>query len=110
MQNPSVHRVYQPGKPRFQLRQGEEGISLFDAELVTPAEILPHYRPGSRVTTQEIATIESFGLKVVETPGDPGLPDLLRNNHLEIRPGDAMTRKQFKATLKALEQAIGGSP
>ena len=106
----SVHRVYQPGKPLFQLRQGEEGISLFDAEQVTEADILPSFRDGSLVATVEVATIESFGLNVVPTPGDPGLPELLRDNHLDILPGDGMTRHQFKAALKALDQAIGGSP
>jgi hypothetical protein len=106
----SVHRVCQPGKPRFQLRQGEEGISLFDAEQVTVAEVLPTFRAGSLVTTVEVATIESFGLKVMATPGDPDLPDLLRDNHLDILPGDGMTRNQFKAALKALEQSLGGSP
>jgi hypothetical protein len=96
--------------PRFQLRQGEEGLSAFDAEKVTPADILPSFRPGSLITTQEISTIEAFGLIVLKTPGDPKLPQLLQDNHMEIRPGDGMTRKQFKAALQALEQATGGSP
>jgi hypothetical protein len=102
--------VYNPGKPRFQLRQGEEGLSGFDAEKVTPAEILPSFRAGSLITTQDISTIESFGLSVVKTPGDPTLPQLLQDNHMEIRPIDGITRKQFKAALRALEQAIGSSP
>jgi len=107
---PSVHRVYNVGKPRFQLRQGEEAISAFDAEKLTPADILPSFRPGSLIATQEISTIESFGLMVVRTPGDPKLPQLLQDNHLEIRPGDGMTRNQLKAALRALEQKIGESP
>ena len=106
----SVHRVYQPGKPRFQLRQGEEGISLFDAGKVTTGDILPNFRAGSLVTTVEVAAIESFGLRVVESPGDPSLPDLLQNNHLDILPGDGMARNQFKTALKALEQSLGGLP
>lgn len=110
MPEPSVHRVYNAGKPRFQLRQGEEAISVFDAEKLTPADILPSFRPGSLIATHEISTIESFGLIVVHTPGDPKLPQLLRDNHWEIRPGDGMTRNQFKAALRALEQMIGGSP
>jgi hypothetical protein len=101
---------YTPGKPRFQLRQGEEAISVFDAEKVSPADILPSFRPDSLVATYEISIIESFGLTAVHTPGEPTLPQLLQDNHLEIQPGDGMTRKQFKAALRALEQAIGGSP
>jgi hypothetical protein len=107
---PSVYRVYNAGKPRFQLRQGEEALSVFDAEKLTPADILPSFRPGSLIATQEISTIESFGLIVVHTPGDPKLPQLLQDNHKDIRPGDGMTRNQFKAALRALEQMIGGSP
>lgn len=110
MAEPRVHRVYNAGKPRFQLRQGEEAISVFDAEKLTPADILPSFRPGSLIATQEILKIESFGLLVVHTPGDPKLPQLLRENHMDIRPGDGMTRKQFKAALRALEQMIGVAP
>ena len=107
MAEPSVHRVYNAGKPRFQLRPGEEAISVFDAEKVTPADILPSFREGSLIATNEISTIESFGLIVVHTPGDPKLPQLLQDNHMDIRPGDGMTRTQFKAALRALEQMIG---
>lgn len=110
MPEPSIHRVYNAGKPRFQLRQGEAGLSVFDAEKVTLADILPSFRVGSLITTQEIALIESFGLSVVHTPGDPMLPQLLQDNHMEIHAGDGMTRKQFKVALRALEQATGGSP
>jgi hypothetical protein len=38
------------------------------------------------------------------------LPQLLQDNHMEIRPRPGMTRKQFKAALRALEQAIGATP
>ena len=110
MAEPSVHRVYTAGKPRFQLRQGEEAISAFDAERLTPTDILPSFRPGSLITTQEISTIESLGLIVVHTPGDSKLPQLLQDNHVDIRPGDGMTRNQFKAALRALEQMMGWSP
>lgn len=54
---PSAHRVYTAGKPRFQLRQGEEAISAFDAEKVTPADILPSFRSGSLITTVQISII-----------------------------------------------------
>jgi hypothetical protein len=31
--NPSgLHRVFEDGKPKFQLRKGEEGLSVFDAD------------------------------------------------------------------------------
>src|SRR5688500_2724326 len=97
MAEPSVHRVYNAGRPRFQLRRGEEAISVLDAEKLTPVDILPSFRPGSLIATQTIATIESFGLVVARTPGDPKLPQLL-------------TRNQFKAALRALEHMLGGSP
>ena len=106
----NIHRVYTVGKPRFQLRQGEDGLLAFDAAKVTPADILPSFRAGSLITTQEIGFVESFGLSVVKTPGDPDLPQLLRDNHMEILAGPNMTRKQFKAALRDLEQAVGGSP
>jgi len=107
---PSVHRVYTPGKPRFQLRQGEEAISAFDAEKTIPADILPSFRPGSLIATQKISAMEALGLAVVHAPSDPMLPQILQENHMEIRPGEGMTRKQFKAALRALEQTMGGSP
>ena len=107
MAGPSIHRVYNAGKPRFQLRQGEEGLSVFDADKVTPADILPSFRPDSLVTTHEISTIESFGLSVVRTAGNPALPRLLQENHMEIRPIEGLTRKQFKEALRRLEQATG---
>src|SRR4051812_10887567 len=91
-----VHRVFEKGKPRFQLRQGEEGVSVFDARKVKPEDILPSFREGSLITTQDTEWIESFGLRVVKTPGDLQLPRLLRDNHAVIGPGEGMTRKQFK--------------
>jgi hypothetical protein len=102
--------VYNPGKPRFQLRKGEEAISVFDAEKATPADILPSFRSGSLISTHAISTIESFGLVVLHTPGDPKLPQLLQDNHMDIRPVDGMNRDQFKAALKALENSIGVIP
>jgi RHS repeat-associated protein len=101
----AFHRVYEAEKPAFQLRKGEEGLSVFDAEKVTPADVLPSFREGSLVTTQQRQLIESFGLKVEKTLGDESLPQLLRENHFEIGPGDGMTRNQFKQALKSLEQA-----
>jgi thiamine kinase-like enzyme len=100
-----VYRVGEPGKPRFQLRQGEEGLSVFDARHVQPEDVLPAFRPGSLVVALEVEWLESFGLQVAKTPGEPRLPKLLQDNHAVICPGTGMTRKQFKQTLKALEDA-----
>jgi hypothetical protein len=105
--NPSaVHRVFEDGKPKFQLRKGEEGLSVFDADKLLEEDILPNFRPGSRLTTQHCQFIESFGLKIAKTPGDSSLPQKPQENHWQIHPGDAMTRNQFKAALKMLEVAV----
>jgi hypothetical protein len=105
--NPSaVHRVFEEGKPKFQLRKGEEGLSVFDADKLLDEEILPNFRPGSRLATRQLQFIESFGLKIEKTRGDWNLPQKLQKNHWEIRPGDTMTRNQFKAALKNLEDAM----
>jgi hypothetical protein len=105
--NPSeLHRVFEEGKPKFQLRKGEEGLSVFDADELLEHEILPNFRPGSRLATQQCAFIEGFGLKVEKADGDPSLPQKLREHHWEIRPGERMTRHQFKTALKKLEAAV----
>jgi hypothetical protein len=101
----AVHRVFREGKPKFQLRKGEEGLSVFDADKLLEAEILPNFRSGSRLSTQQRQFIESFGLKIEKTPGDSSLPQNLQENHWEIHPGDGMTRNQFKATLRMLDDA-----
>jgi hypothetical protein len=87
------------------LRQGEEGLSVFDARHVKPEDIVPAFRPGSSVLSQDVEWLESFGLQLVKTPGDPQLPKLLQDNHAIICPGKGMTRKQFKQALKLLEAA-----
>ena len=61
--NPSVHLVYLDGKPKVQLRQGEDGLSVFDAEKTTSTDILPFFRAGSLLVTMEIALIESYGYR-----------------------------------------------
>jgi hypothetical protein len=102
-----VVRVAEPGKPAFQLRKGEEGISVFDPQSVTPplteAEILDSFRPGSQAIMRSVAEIEQRGLLVVPIPGAGPLPERLRKAHAEIRPGPGMTRPQFKEILKELE-------
>jgi hypothetical protein len=105
--NPSaVHRVFEEGKPKFQLRKGEEVLSVFDADSLLVHEILASFRPGSRLITPPSRVIESFGLKIEKTRGDENLPQSLQENHWEIRPGDTMTRKQFKVALNALEDTV----
>jgi hypothetical protein len=63
-----VLRVAAPGKPAFQLRKGEEGISVFDLQAVTPplteAEVLACFRAGSQAILRSIAEIEQKGLQV----------------------------------------------
>ena len=100
---PAVHRVVTPGKPQFQLRKGEEGLSVFDASKVTPEQVVPHFREGSGVTTKTVGEIESHGLKVEQTPGHPDLPQHLKDAHMEIRKSESMTRDQFKQAIKKLE-------
>ncbi len=102
-----VVRVVEPGKPAFQLRKGEEGLSVFDLEAVEPplieAEILDSFRVGSQTIVRTISEIEQKGLQVVPIPGAEPLPERLRQAHAEIRPGPGMTRGQFKQILKELE-------
>lgn len=102
----AVHRVFEEDKPKFQLRKGEEGLSVFDADTLPEDEILANFRPGSRLTTQPVRVVESFGLKIQKTRGDENLPQSLQQNHWEIRPGDTMTRKQFKVALNAFEDTV----
>src|SRR5947209_3019001 len=93
-------RVGEPGRPFFQLRPGEEGISVFDAAAVDPpltdGEILHAFRSGSVLVVRSITTLAAAGLTVVPTPGASHLPPRLQLAHAEIRPGPAMTRPQFK--------------
>lgn len=99
----SVIRVVEAGKPQFQLRQGEQGLSVFDASKVGPSDVLPHFREGSQTVTRSVERIRACGLSVVCTPGNASLPQHLRDAHKEIRPGEGMTRNEFKKALKRLE-------
>ena len=104
----AVHRIYVEGKPKFQLRKGEEGLSVFDADNLLEEEILPNFRPGSR---PEYCKCRQFirkllVLKIEKTPGDSSLPKKLQENHWEIRPGDQMTRNQLKVALRLLDAAV----
>lgn len=102
-----VVRVTEPGRPGFQLRKGEEGLSVFQPEAVEPplseAEIVSCFRPGSQVLYRSVEEIEAKGLRVVPTPGGEPLPQRLRDAHAEVRPGPGMTRAQFKRALSELE-------
>jgi hypothetical protein len=103
----SVVRVSVPGLPAFQLRKGEEGVSVLDPTAVDPPlteqEVLDSFRPGSQTVLRPLADIEAKGLQVVPVEGAETLPDRLRQAHREIRPGPGMTRLQFKAALRELE-------
>ena len=100
-------RVTEPGKPAFQLRKGEDGISIFDADAVGPAltepEVLDAFRSGSQGVSRTREEIEAKGLVTVPIPGSASLPMRLRDAHAEIRRGPAMTRGQFKKALQELE-------
>lgn len=98
-----VKRVYESGKPKYQLRQGEEGLSIFDAKIPDVA-ILAKFRASADIDTKSVDEIESKGLTVVQTHGDCEYlqNDELEDNHWEIRPEPEMTRSQFKAALKTL--------
>ncbi len=105
--SPEVVRVVTPGKPKFQLRPDERGISVFDPQAVSPplreAEILGAFRLGSQTVRRSRAEIEAKGLRVIPIPGDPTLPVRLQEAHAEILAGAGMTRTQFKNALKGLE-------
>ena len=98
-----VKRVYATGFPQYQLRQGEAGLSIFDAK-ISDVDILGKFRPGSMVEIKSTAEITSKGLLVLQTHGDCAhfQNDELENNRWEIRPGPNMNRSQFKAALKTL--------
>jgi hypothetical protein len=102
-----LFRVTEPGRPAFQLRKGEEGISVFDSESVDPplseTEVLAAFRPGSMIVVRILAELGAKGLVVVAVPGSAVLPERLRTTHAEIRPGPALSRTAFKLALKELE-------
>jgi hypothetical protein len=100
-------RVGEPGRPCFQLRPGEQGISVFDSYAVDPPltedELLQSFRPGSTVMIKSTDEITATGLTVILVPGADPLPQRLRDAHAEIRPGPGMSRPQFKKALRSLE-------
>jgi hypothetical protein len=102
-----LFRVAEPGKPAFQLRKGEEGLSVFDSDAVQPplteTEVLDAFRPGSQIQVRKVAACVARGLRVIPVVGAAGFPDRVRLSHAEIRPGLAMNRAQFKQALRELE-------
>jgi hypothetical protein len=56
-----VLRVFEPGQPTFQLRKGEEGISVFAPEFVEPqlseAEVLADFRSGSAIVVRPVSVV-----------------------------------------------------
>ena len=104
-----VVRVATPGFPAFQLRKGEEGLSVFDPAGVEPPlteeEVLDAFRPGSVIHYRTVAQVTALGLEVVPILGAEALPERLRAAHREIRPGAGMARGAFKAKLKELEES-----
>lgn len=105
--NAIVVRVAMVGMPAFQLRKGEEGLSVFDPAEVDPPltepEILDSFRDGSYVVVRAVDDVESRGLRVELIEGAAGLTDRLREAHRELRPAPGMGRSEFKAALKGLE-------
>jgi hypothetical protein len=82
-ENPSaVHRVFEEGKPKFHLRTGEEGLSVFDTDALPEVEVLPNFRPGSHLIALQCPFIESLGLQIEKTPGDSSLPQRLQGESL----------------------------
>jgi len=102
-----IIRVGTPGSPAFQLRKGEEGLSVFDPLGVDPplaeGEILNAFREGSILVVRSVEAVFAAGLRIELMAGAGGLPDRLRTAHLELRPGPGMSRPAFKHALKGLE-------
>jgi hypothetical protein len=102
-----IVRVFTPGQPAFQLRKGEEGVSVFDLEAVDPPltefEVLDAFRSGSQILSKTSEEIEALGLELVVVAGTEPLSLRLQTAHREIRPGRNMTRQSFKQALRELE-------
>jgi hypothetical protein len=104
---PVVVRVATPGSPAFQLRKGEEGLSVFDPAGVDPplteTEILDSFREGSVLVVRSVEAVFAAGLRIELVEGAGNLPDRLRKAHREMRSGPGMSRPAFKQALKGLE-------
>jgi hypothetical protein len=102
-----IVRVAVPGQPAFQLRKGEEGISVFDTERVDPPlsdrEVLEAFRAGSVAIGLTADDLAEHGLILVPVSGAESLPERLQASHAEIRPAAGLNRAQFKQALRELE-------
>src|SRR5689334_532237 len=99
-------RVAEPDKPAFNLRKGEEGLSVFDSMATDPplteVEILENFRTGSIAVALTHDELTAKGLLIEPILGGEILPQRLRESHAEIRPGPGMSRSEFKQKLKEL--------
>ena len=86
--------------------RGEQGVSVFNATSVTTRQISASLQGEVKTISSQV--VQKHGLILEKTPGARNLPRSLRNNHWEIRPGENMTREQFKKALKALSNELGG--
>jgi len=57
----SFHRVVEQGKPQFQLKKGEAGLSVFAGDKLDPGEITPHFREGSQIKTTDLQRLKDLG-------------------------------------------------
>ena len=103
-------RVAEVGRPAFQLRPGEAGISVFDTESIDPPleerELLSEFRPGSLILEIDPVIVERLKLRIVPVEGAGVLPERLRRAHAEVRPEPSMQRREFKRLLKELEKHV----
>ena len=101
----AIRRSVRPGEQVFRLSSStDEGVSVFDAGEVEPDEITPHLKGEVKTINSEL--VEKHGLTLEKTPGAENLPENLRENHWEIKPGDGMSRNQYKKALKALSEDV----
>lgn len=100
-------RVASPDRLAFQLRKGEQGLSVFDPDgsepPLTEEEILDAFCLGSVVVYRTHTQIKGLGLEIVICEGAEMLPERLRVAHREIRPRAGMNRSSFKTAIKELE-------
>ena len=98
-----VSRVYEDGKPKYQLASGEEGLSVFGGMSADAVMGAASWRPGSKVETKSVADIEAQGLTVVQTHGDCDfLNGEAQDKHWEIQPSPGDSRNDFKKKLTTL--------
>lgn len=98
-----VSRVVEEGQPKYQLKSGEEGLSVFAGMSDTAILGAAAWREGSSVETKKVSDIEAAELTLVQTHGDCDfLNEDGQDKHWEIRMAEGDTRNEFKAKLKSL--------